>query len=65
LDSVVCFITETVWVSYNQDFAHIFQHRSIELLVKEFPKREIALTRFIVRIDELFRPDALLDFDWC
>jgi len=62
LNFVVCFIVETVGISYNQNFAHILQHRSIKQLVEEFSKRKVTLTSFVMRIDELFGPDALLDF---
>ena len=62
LNFVVGFIVKTVGISYNQNFAHILQHRSIKLLVEEFSKREVTLTSFVMRIDELFGSDALLDF---
>lgn len=62
LNFVVGFIVKTVGISYNQNFAHILQHCSIKLLVEEFSKREVTLTSFVMRIDELFGSDALLDF---
>lgn len=63
LDPVVGFVVETVGVSYNQHFAHILQHRSIEQVIEEFSKGEVGLDKLaVVVVDELFISDAFLDF---